>query len=98
MSNNIKGKVVVITGASSGLGEAAARHLAEQGAIVALGARRLDRIQNLAEEIKSNGKALAIATDVGQVDQKSIGGCSRKKLRPHRCSYKQCGGHACILT
>ena len=45
MSNNIEGKVVVITGASSGLGEAAARLLSAQGASVALGARRADRIQ-----------------------------------------------------
>ena len=38
--NNIAGKVVVITGASSGLGEAAARHLSAEGATVVLGARR----------------------------------------------------------
>ncbi|MGZ5119348.1 MAG: SDR family oxidoreductase [Vulcanimicrobiaceae bacterium] len=65
MSNNIEGKVVVITGASSGLGEAAARLLSEQGALVVLGARRFDRIQSLADELTRNGrKALAIATDV----------------------------------
>ena len=44
---NISGKVVVITGASSGLGEATARHLAERGAIVVLGARRVDRLEAL---------------------------------------------------
>jgi NADP-dependent 3-hydroxy acid dehydrogenase YdfG len=67
MNNNIEGKVVVITGASSGLGEAAARHLSEQGAIVVLGARRADRIQALAEELNINGgKALALFTDVTQ--------------------------------
>jgi NADP-dependent 3-hydroxy acid dehydrogenase YdfG len=55
MNNNIEGKVVVITGASSGLGEAAARHLSEQGAIVVLGARRADRIQALAEALNKNG-------------------------------------------
>ena len=45
MSNNIEGKVVVITGASSGLGEATARFLSAQGASVVLGARRVDRIR-----------------------------------------------------
>jgi NADP-dependent 3-hydroxy acid dehydrogenase YdfG len=70
MSNNIEGKVVVITGASSGLGEASARLLAAQGASVVLGARRADRIQSLADElICSGGKALAVMTDVTQCDQ-----------------------------
>ena len=70
ISNNIEGKVVVITGASSGLGEATARRLSAQGAIVVLGARRIDRIQALADELTgSGGKALAIATDVTHYDQ-----------------------------
>jgi NADP-dependent 3-hydroxy acid dehydrogenase YdfG len=70
MSNNIAGKVIVITGASSGLGEAAARHLSAQGATVVLGARRLDRIEAVAKEQNANGgKALALQTDVTQVDQ-----------------------------
>jgi NADP-dependent 3-hydroxy acid dehydrogenase YdfG len=63
--NGIGGKVIVITGASSGLGEATARHLSALGASVALGARRLDRLQSLAGELTSRGgNALAIATDV----------------------------------
>ena len=62
MSNNIAGKVVVITGASSGLGEEAARHLAAEGASVVLGARRADRINALAGELGDN--ALAVETDV----------------------------------
>lgn len=62
---NIDGKVVVITGASSGLGEATARHLAEGGAITVLGARRSDRIQALAEDLAARGgKSLALPTDV----------------------------------
>jgi NADP-dependent 3-hydroxy acid dehydrogenase YdfG len=70
MSKNIEGKVVVITGASSGLGEATARLLSAQGASVALGARRIDRIQSLADELTgSGGKALAIPTDVTHYDQ-----------------------------
>lgn len=70
MSNNIEGKVVVITGASSGLGEATARHLSAQGASVVLGARRADRLQSLAQELSGRGgKAVAIATDVTDFDQ-----------------------------
>lgn len=70
MKKNIEGKVIVITGASSGLGEAAAKHLSEQGAIVVLGARRVDRIKALAEQINKNGgKAFALATDVTKVEQ-----------------------------
>jgi NADP-dependent 3-hydroxy acid dehydrogenase YdfG len=70
MTQGIKDKVVVITGASSGLGEATARLLSAQGAIVVLGARRFERIQSLAEELTTvGGKALAIATDVTHFDQ-----------------------------
>ena len=65
MGNNIEGKVVVITGASSGLGEATARMLSAQGAVVVLGARRVDRIEALAKELsEAGGKALALQTDV----------------------------------
>lgn len=70
MENNIKGKVVVITGASSGFGEISARHLSDLGAAVVLGARSTDKIEKLAEEIKSKGgKALAVTTDVTDVNQ-----------------------------
>ena len=51
MSNNISGKVVVITGASSGLGEATARHLAALGARVVLAARRKDKLDALVTEL-----------------------------------------------
>ncbi|HEY2535299.1 MAG TPA: SDR family oxidoreductase [Xanthobacteraceae bacterium] len=65
MSNNIEGKVVVITGASSGLGEATARLLSTKGAILVLGARRQDRLKALAETLASaGGKALTVTTDV----------------------------------
>jgi len=70
MAQGIENKVVVITGASSGLGEATARLLSTQGAIVVLGARRADRIQALADEIAGRGgKALAITTDVSDPEQ-----------------------------
>jgi NADP-dependent 3-hydroxy acid dehydrogenase YdfG len=65
MSENIDGKVIVITGASSGLGLAAARLLSARGARVVLGARRVDRLDQLAEELNVQGhRALAVATDV----------------------------------
>ena len=70
MSNNIESKVVVITGASSGLGDATARHLSSRGATVVLGARRADRINSLAGELAGKGgKALARATDVTDPQQ-----------------------------
>jgi len=70
MNNNIEGKVVVITGASSGNGEATARYLSSRGATVVLGARRADRLQSLADELtRKGGKALAIRTDVTEVNQ-----------------------------
>jgi NADP-dependent 3-hydroxy acid dehydrogenase YdfG len=70
MTKNIKDKVVVITGASSGLGEATARLLSAKGAIVVLGARRSDRLHSLMDELtRKGGKALAVTTDVVHRDQ-----------------------------
>jgi len=67
MPDGIENKVVVITGASSGLGEAAARHLAKNGAKLVLGARRLDRLQALAKELALGLKAV-VQTDVSKRD------------------------------
>ncbi|MCB1308296.1 MAG: SDR family oxidoreductase [Leptospiraceae bacterium] len=69
MKDNIKGKVIVITGASSGMGAAAAKDLAGMGAKVALGARRKDRLESLVKEIRqAGGDAVAVATDVARMD------------------------------
>lgn len=65
MKENIQGKVIVITGASSGLGAATARRLSAEGATVVLGARRSDRLQSLTKEFEAKGaKALAVTVDV----------------------------------
>ena len=67
MKNEIKGKVVVITGASSGIGEATAIILAAQGAKVVLGARRKDRLKGLVSRIKgADGDAVCLVTDIKQ--------------------------------
>ncbi|WP_020530349.1 SDR family oxidoreductase [Flexithrix dorotheae] len=62
---NIKEKVIIITGASSGLGESTALHLSKHGAKVVLAARRIEKIQLLSKKIQEHGgQALAVATDV----------------------------------
>ncbi len=68
--NKVEGKVVVVTGASSGIGEGIARLLAEHGAKVVLGARRADRLERIVAEIRqAGGQALAHAVDVTKHDQ-----------------------------
>jgi NADP-dependent 3-hydroxy acid dehydrogenase YdfG len=63
--STIQGKVIAITGASSGIGEATAKFLGERGAKIVVGARRADRLQKLSEAIKGKGgSAAAHAVDV----------------------------------
>ncbi len=70
MSSDLAGRAVAITGASSGIGEATALACAAAGASVALAARRMDRIEQLAERINGEGgTALALRTDVGDEEQ-----------------------------
>lgn len=68
MSQGIENKVVVITGASSGLGEATARRLAQDGAKLILGARRINRLHALAKDLALDGDAV-VQTDVTDREQ-----------------------------
>jgi len=68
-NQTLRGRVAVVTGASSGIGEACALLLAERGAAVALLARRRDRLDKLVDEIRqTGGKALALALDIEDAD------------------------------
>jgi clavulanate-9-aldehyde reductase len=73
MPIDLSDQVVAVTGASSGIGEATALACARAGAAVALGARRMDRIEALAQQIiDDGGRAVAVQTDVGEEDQARV--------------------------
>ncbi len=70
MEPDLSGRAIAITGASSGIGAACARMLADAGASVALAARRADRLEQVAGEIESaGGTAVAIEADIAQEEQ-----------------------------
>ena len=67
---SLEGKVVIITGASSGFGAAAAKLFSEERCKVVLAARRLERLEEMAEQIRATGgEALPVSTDVTKYDQ-----------------------------
>jgi NADP-dependent 3-hydroxy acid dehydrogenase YdfG len=66
-SNDLEGKVALVTGASSGIGEATALALAARGAKVAIAARRRERLEKLAEDVRAQGgEALPLVTDAAK--------------------------------
>ena len=87
----LKGKTVVVTGASSGIGEALARECAVQGANVVLGARSLQKLQLIVGDIRSKGgEATYCAVDVTKpVPQSDRHG--RRGVRRVGCAHLQCG-------
>ena len=94
----LNNKVVIVTGASAGIGEAAARRLAREGATIVITARRAERLEQLRTEIEATGgRALAIAGDVtSQVDrehlvQETIGAFGRVDGLVNNAGYGQRG-------
>jgi short-subunit dehydrogenase len=79
---SLAGQVVIITGASAGIGEATARRLARAGAKVVISARRLDRLEALARELDPSGaNVLAVAGDVTHAaDREKLVAAARQKF------------------
>ncbi len=80
MGYDLSGKVVAITGASSGIGAATALLCAQSGAAVALGARRADRIEALAEQIEAQGGVATAITSTSRPRIRRAGSSRRRSI------------------
>ncbi len=94
MPGSLEGTVALVTGASSGIGEATALALAGQGAAVAIAARRTDRLEQLAEQIRDDGgTALALGADVSDSEQADAAGDGPPRSCRHGQRQLGCGSH-----
>ena len=99
MTDNITGKVIVITGASSGMGEATARDLAAQGAKVVLGARRADRLDAIVRDITEAGAGDRRRHRCHKARGRPEAGRHRQgDLRPRGRDLQQCRSHAALAA
>jgi len=78
-----EGKIAVVTGASSGIGAASARALAAAGFQVVLGARRLERLLEIAREVNAAGAAEAVAMTLDVADAASVAAFAARVPRAH---------------
>ena len=87
-ASSLTGKVALITGASSGIGEATAIAMAQAGAAVALAARRTDRLELLAARLRNDGaRVLTLELDVNDQSACARGDCQRPRLSARRPGY-----------
>lgn len=84
----IKDKVVIITGASSGIGEATAKLLASHGAKVVLGARRTDNLKRIADEIKRGGGQIVYWSDAEAGQPATAAAPRRPAAAAHRTAVR----------
>jgi NADP-dependent 3-hydroxy acid dehydrogenase YdfG len=85
----VAGKVVAVTGASSGIGEATARHLARSGAHVIVGARRTDRLETMADELRGEG---------ARIEHRALDVTRRASLLNFVGFARERGGHLDVLV